>query len=43
MEVPCCTGLRMMVEEARQIAGINVEINDIVVSIGGEILSERTI
>ncbi len=43
MEVPCCTGIRMMIEQARDLSGVDVTINDVVVSISGEILSEREI
>jgi NAD-dependent dihydropyrimidine dehydrogenase PreA subunit len=43
MEVPCCTGIRMMVEKARQLSGIDVIVHDVVVSISGEIISEREI
>lgn len=41
MEVPCCSGLLKLVSIARQSAKSNVPIKEIVVSISGEIISEK--
>ncbi len=41
MEVPCCTGILMMVLQARANSGVDVPIDDVVVSVRGEILSRR--
>jgi NAD-dependent dihydropyrimidine dehydrogenase PreA subunit len=41
MEVPCCTGILQMVLKARDMAGSNITINDIVVSTRGEIVSTQ--
>lgn len=43
MEVPCCTGILMMAVQARQAAGIDVPIQDITVSIRGDILQRRQV
>lgn len=43
MEVPCCTGIRIMVERAREDAGVDVPVTDIVVGVDGEIRSEQQI
>lgn len=43
MEVPCCTGIRMMVEKAREQAGIEVPVTDIIIGIDGEIRNEEQI
>ncbi len=39
MEVPCCSGLPMMVKKGMDIAGVNVPITKVVISAKGEILS----
>lgn len=41
MEVPCCTGLLRIAEKAVALAGSALKINDITVSLRGEILSQR--
>ena len=38
MEVPCCTGLLRIAEKALALAGSNLKINDITISLRGEIL-----
>jgi hypothetical protein len=43
MEVPCCTGILMMAIKAREASGVDLPIEDVVVSIRGEILSRRQI
>jgi hypothetical protein len=43
MQVPCCTGILHMVFQARQLAGSDVTINDIVISVQGEIISRQQI
>jgi len=41
MEVPCCGGLPMLVEQAMAASGRNLHINTIVVGIEGDILSQE--
>ncbi|MEE4112702.1 MAG: 4Fe-4S ferredoxin, partial [Desulfobacteraceae bacterium] len=41
MEVPCCSGLPMIVKKGMQAAGVNVPSRQVVVSTRGEILEER--
>ncbi len=41
MEVPCCTGILQMVLQARQLAGSDVVVNDIVIGVQGEIVARR--
>ena len=43
MEVPCCGGILQTVLQARQLAGSDILVHDIVVSIRGEILARRQI
>jgi len=43
MQVPCCTGILHMVLQARQLAERDVLINDVVISVQGEISSRRQI
>ncbi|MEN8126170.1 MAG: 4Fe-4S binding protein [Planctomycetota bacterium] len=38
MEVPCCSGLRILAEKAIALAGSDLEINDITISLRGEIM-----
>lgn len=38
MEVPCCAGLRMIVKEARQRSGLEIEVEEAVVSVRGDLL-----
>lgn len=42
MEVPCCGGLVALATKAADIAGLNVPVEEIVVSIGGERLTPAT-
>ena len=41
MEVPCCTGLLRIAEKALVLAESDLKINDITISLRGEILSEK--
>jgi ferredoxin len=41
MEVPCCTGIVRQVLEARRLVGSDVPVEDVTVSIRGEIISRR--
>ena len=41
MEVPCCAGLGRAVREARQRAGVNVPVTELIIGTRGEILAER--
>ena len=43
MEVPCCGGILRMVIEAREEAGIDVPVNDVVVGVGGQVIAKNTI
>lgn len=43
MEVPCCSGLPMMVLKGRKKAGSHLPVNQIVVSTRGQILEERQV
>jgi NAD-dependent dihydropyrimidine dehydrogenase PreA subunit len=43
MEVPCCTGILMMALQARANSGVDVPIEDVVVSVRGEIIRRRPI
>ncbi len=41
MEVPCCTGILQAVLEARQRAGVDLKVIEVVISTRGDILAER--
>jgi hypothetical protein len=41
MEVPCCSGILHMVLKAREIAGSEIPVNDILISVRGEVLARR--
>jgi Fe-S-cluster-containing hydrogenase component 2 len=41
MEVPCCGGLPMIVKKAMQMAGVNIPMEEVIISTRGEIL-QRT-
>ncbi|MGB2988128.1 MAG: 4Fe-4S binding protein [Phycisphaerae bacterium] len=43
MEVPCCGGILQMVLQARQLAESDVSVNDVLISIRGEVLARRQI
>lgn len=43
MEVPCCGGLRQMVQMATKMASRKVPVKEVIISIRGEILSEEWI
>ena len=43
MEVPCCGGILHMVLRAREIAGSDVPVNDVLISTRGEIMARRQI
>ena len=41
MEVPCCSGLPMIVEKGMEASGVNVPSRQVVVSTRGQIIEER--
>jgi NAD-dependent dihydropyrimidine dehydrogenase PreA subunit len=43
MEVPCCGGILHMVLQARELAGNDVPVNDVSISIRGEVLTRRQV
>lgn len=43
MEVPCCTGILMMAMQARQAACVDLPIEEIIVSVRGEVLARRKV
>jgi ferredoxin len=43
MEVPCCTGILRMVLEARQLAGSDLPVDDVSISIQGQIIGRQRI
>ena len=43
MEVPCCTGILRMVLEARQLAGSEIPVEDVSISIQGQLIERREI
>jgi NAD-dependent dihydropyrimidine dehydrogenase PreA subunit len=43
MEVPCCAGILHAVLEARRLAGVNLPVREVIVSIRGQVLSQREI
>ena len=43
MEVPCCEGILQMVLQARQLAGADVPVSDVLISIRGEVVARREI
>jgi Pyruvate/2-oxoacid:ferredoxin oxidoreductase delta subunit len=43
MEVPCCGGLLQMVLQARESAGSDAPVRDVVVGVRGDVLSEREV
>jgi NAD-dependent dihydropyrimidine dehydrogenase PreA subunit len=43
MEVPCCSGLPMMVQKGREKSGSQLPINQMVVSTRGQIIDERQV
>ena len=43
MEVPCCGGILQMVLQARQLADSDVPVNDVLISIRGEVLARREV
>ena len=43
MEVPCCTGILRMVLEARQLAGSDLPVDDVSISIQGQLIERRQI
>jgi NAD-dependent dihydropyrimidine dehydrogenase PreA subunit len=43
MEVPCCTGILRAVLEARQLAGSDIPVDDLTISIQGQLIERRRI
>lgn len=43
MEVPCCGGLLAAVERARELAGIDVPVRDVVIGLRGKVLADSTL
>jgi Pyruvate/2-oxoacid:ferredoxin oxidoreductase delta subunit len=43
MEVPCCSGLPMMVKKGIADAGVNLALSEVVISTRGQILEERKV
>ena len=43
MEVPCCTGILRMALAARQLAGSSIPVNDVVISVRGQVIARRQI
>ncbi len=43
MEVPCCTGILRAVLEARQLAGSDLPVDDLIISIQGQLIQRREI
>jgi len=43
MEVPCCSGLRLLAQKALALAGVHMPIRDITISLRGRILSDKAI
>ena len=41
MEVPCCSGLPMIVKKGLEISGQNIPMNDVVISTRGKILEQN--
>jgi ferredoxin len=41
MQVPCCSGLTRIVEDAIERAGLNIQVKEEIISIGGEIISKK--
>jgi hypothetical protein len=41
MQVPCCLGIAMAVQEARRRSGIDVPIREVVIGVQGELLADR--
>jgi len=43
MEVPCCGGILQMVLQARELAGSDVPVSDVLISVRGEIMTRRQV
>ena len=43
MEVPCCAGIVQLVLNARQLAGSNVQVNTVLISVQGSVISRKQI
>ena len=43
MEVPCCTGITMLVMEARELAGTNTFVDEVIVGVRGDLLARRSL
>jgi hypothetical protein len=43
MEVPCCSGMTMILKEALKKSGKNIPFTEIVIGIKGDLLSEKPV
>lgn len=43
MEVPCCTGLMRLAEQAVQNSGVDIDVKEVVVSLKGDIISSEKV
>ena len=41
MEVPCCSGLPMIVKKGLEASGQNIPVNDVVISTRGKLLEQH--
>ena len=41
MEVPCCAGMRMIINEALKLSGADIPVQEVVISVRGEILRQE--
>ncbi len=43
MEVPCCSGLTYIANEAVEIAGVDIQVDDVTISISGEVIEDSRV
>jgi hypothetical protein len=43
MEVPCCGGLPMIVKKGMELAGVNIPMEEVVISTRGQILQRKQV